>query len=99
MKILLGAFALTIAIPAAAQTGQPATDPHAGHSQPADHSQHKGGETDHSQHGEKHQNCCEHKSPDGKMMECCEKAKADGSKMDCCDKDAAKKSGEAAHQH
>jgi hypothetical protein len=64
MKMILGAIALIIAVPAAAQTA-PAADPHA---------QHQG--MDHSQHGQgKHdcKECCEKmKGKDGKM-ECMEK--------------------------
>ena len=67
MKTLIGAIALTLAVPAFAQTA-PAADPHA---------QHKG--MDHSQHGEgKHdcKECCEKmKGKEGKM-ECMDK-KAD----------------------
>ena len=59
MKTILGAIALTLAVPAFAQTA-PAADPHA---------QHKG--MDHSQHGQtKHdcKECCEKmKGKDGKM--------------------------------
>ena len=67
MKTIIGAIALTIAVPVSAQTA-PAADPHA---------QHKG--MDHSQHGQaKHdcKECCEKmKGKDGKM-ECMDK-KAD----------------------
>jgi hypothetical protein len=59
MKTLIGAIALTIAVPAMAQTA-PATDPHAGHSE---------------QGKAKHdcKECCEKmKGKDGKM-ECTEK--------------------------
>lgn len=82
MKILLAAIALTIAVPAAAQTTQPAADPHAGHTMPAGHGQHDG-EAGH----EGHMKCCAGMK-DGKKMECCDKAKADGTKMDCCEKHA-----------
>ena len=64
MKTFIGAIALTLAIPAFAQTA-PATDPHA---------QHKG--MDHSQHGKGEHDCkecCEKmKGKDGKM-ECMDK--------------------------
>jgi Spy/CpxP family protein refolding chaperone len=75
MKILLTAIALTIAAPAAAQTAQPAANPHAGHAMPADHGQHKG---NHSQHDgeaghEAHKKHCEQMKADGKKMDCCEK--------------------------
>ncbi len=64
MKTIIGAIALTLAVPAFAQTA-PAADPHA---------QHKG--MDHSQHGQaKHdcKECCEKmKGKDGKM-ECMDK--------------------------
>ena len=92
MKILLAAIALTIAVPAAAQTAQPAADPHAGHTMPADHSQHG----DKSGH-EGHENCCEQMKADGKKMECCDEAKAEGGKMNCCEKHAAKKGAADAH--
>jgi hypothetical protein len=62
MKTILGAIALTLAVPAFAQAA-PATDPH------ASHAQHQG--MDHSkQSGAKHdcKECCEKmKGKDGKM--------------------------------
>ena len=67
MKMILGAIALTFAVPAVAQTA-PARDPHAGHSMPAgiDHSQHQQGKHDCKE-------CCEKmKGKDGKM-ECMDK--------------------------
>lgn len=67
MKTLLGAFALIIAAPVAAQTA-PAANPHAGHAQHQgmDHSQHQQGKHDCKE-------CCEKmKGKDGKM-ECMEK--------------------------
>ena len=97
MKILIAAVALTIAVPAAAQTGQ-AANPHAAHQ--GDHGKHG---TDHGKHGgsghEGHKNCCEHKTADGKRMDCCDKAKAAGGKMECCEKNAQQKGGSGAgHQ-
>lgn len=63
MKTLIfSAFALALAVPAAAQT-TPATDPHAGHAQhqAMDHSQHQMGKHDCKE-------CCEKmKQQDGKM--------------------------------
>ncbi len=88
MKTLIGALALVIAMPVAAQTA-PATDPHAGHAQ------HQG--MDHSQHQKqqgKHdcKECCEKmKGKDGKM-ECMDK-KADGKT------DAPSASGDAHEGH
>jgi hypothetical protein len=67
MKTFVSAIALTIAVPAFAQTA-PAADPHAGHTMPAgiDHSQHKQGKHDCKE-------CCEKmKGKDGKM-ECMDK--------------------------
>ena len=59
MKTLIGAIALTLAVPAFAQTA-PATDPHAGHAQ------HEKGKHDCKE-------CCEKmKGKDGKM-ECMDK--------------------------
>ena len=91
MKMLIGAFALLIAAPAAAQTA-PAADPHAGHGQ--NHGQHQGqhpaGHGDHKDSGghSKPMDCCK----DGK---CCDKAKQQGMKMDCCAKHGE---GQAAHK-
>ena len=60
MKMLIGAIALALAVPAAAQTA-PATDPHAGHAQHKDMAKHDCKE------------CCEKmKGKDGKM-ECMDK--------------------------
>ena len=64
MKTLLGAIALTFAVPALAQTA-PAADPHAQH-KGMDHSQHQQGKHDCKE-------CCEKmKDKDGKM-ECMDK--------------------------
>ena len=60
MKIIIGAFALTLAVPAAAQTA-PAADPHAGHKMPGtDHSQHQQGKHD-------CKDCCDKMKSGGKM--------------------------------
>ena len=67
MKMLIGALALILAAPVAAQTA-PAADPNAGHAQHQgmDHSQHQQGKHDCKE-------CCEKmKGKDGKM-ECIEK--------------------------
>ena len=90
MKYLLGAIALLVAAPAAAQAGQ-AVDPHAGHT-PQQHEQHK--QQSGHQHGQKQQggdaghkmDCCK----DGK---CCDKAKQ-GQKMACCAEHGGAKGGE-----
>lgn len=64
MKTFIGALALTLAIPAIAQTA-PAADPHAQH-KGMDHSQHQQGKHDCKE-------CCEKmKGKDGKM-ECMDK--------------------------
>jgi hypothetical protein len=64
MKTILGAIALTLAVPAFAQAA-PAADPHAQH-QGMDHSQHQSGKHDCKE-------CCEKmKGKDGKM-ECMDK--------------------------
>jgi hypothetical protein len=86
MKTLIAAIALTIALPAAAQTG--------GHSQHQgmDHSQHKG-----MDHGKEHRDCCEHKDAAGKPMECCAKAAKEGKKMPCCDKHEQAKDAHSGH--
>jgi hypothetical protein len=69
MKMLIGAVALALAVPAVAQTA-PAADPHAVHAQPMDHSPHKAGEHDCKE-------CCEKmKQQDGKMECMDEKAEA-----------------------
>ena len=89
MKILLTTIALIVAAPVAAQTAAPAADPHAGHSMPADHGQHKDKDD-----GKAHDGCCDHKSSDGKKMPCC----AEG-KMDCCADKAAKGAADAHAGH
>ena len=66
MKTIIGALALALAVPAAAQTA-PAANPHAGHAQPAtDHSQHQPGKHDCEQ-------CCEKMKQQGGKMECMDK--------------------------
>ena len=90
MKFFIAAIAMTIAIPAAAQTAQTA-DPHAGHQMPADHGKHDG------KAGHEGKDCCDHKTADGKMMDCCEKAKAAGGKMECCEKHAKAADAHAGH--
>ena len=70
MKTLIGALALIMAAPVAAQTA-PAADPHAGHAQ------HQG--TDHSQHEQgKHdcKKCCEEMKGKAGKMECMEHGEA-----------------------
>ncbi|RIX29273.1 hypothetical protein [Sphingomonas edaphi] len=93
MKTLIGAIALTLAIPATAQTLPAATDPHAGH-QTMDHSQHKAMDhsqhkaMDHSRHAAKHE-----------CKECCEKMKQQDGKMACMDKKDGAKAAAPAAQH
>ena len=62
MKMIIGALALALAVPAAAQTA-PAADPHAGHQMSAqmqgmDHSQHQQGKHD-------CKDCCDKMTPSG----------------------------------
>ena len=65
MKMILGAFALFLAVPAVAQTA-PATDPHAGHQMPA-------------QEGHK-MDCCEKMKAEGKEC-CCKDMDGKGHDM------------------
>ena len=84
MKTILGAIALTFAVPAYAQTA-PAADPHAQHKD-MDHGQHQPGKHDCKA-------CCEKmKGKDGKM-ECMEK-KADAKPAS---PDASGHQGHSAH--
>jgi hypothetical protein len=84
MKTFFGALALTITVPAIAQTAPAATDPHAQH-QGMDHSKHEKGKHDCKE-------CCEKmKGKDGKMA-CIEKGEA---KPASADSDAHK--GHAGH--
>lgn len=84
MKTILGAIALTLAVPAVSQTA-PAPDPHA-HHQGKDHSQHGQGKHDCKQ-------CCEKmKGKDGKM-ECMDK-KAEAKPASA---DASTHQGHAGH--
>jgi hypothetical protein len=64
MKMIFGALALAIAVPAAAQTA-PATDPHAGHAQQKamDHSMHQPGKHDCAE-------CCDKMKQSGGKMDC-----------------------------
>ena len=79
MKMLIGAFALIIAAPAAAQTAP--ADRHAGHAQQGQHQDHK----NHGQSGDhsKHMGCCK-PGKDGKAAGCCDMAMQQGQKMGCC---------------
>ena len=85
MNYLVGAMALLLAAPVAAQTA-PATDPHAGHVQ---HQQH--GKADHSKH---QADCCKDAA---KHQECCVEAAQQGKKMDCCAKGADKAGASQGH--
>ena len=96
MKTVLGAIALILAVPAAAQTA-PATDPHAGHAQ---HQQHQG----EGKQGAPAQH--DH----AKMMDECMKAMAEGKCKEHCQAmmkqhgtaaatPAAKADGHAGHAH
>ena len=91
LKTLMGALALILAAPVAAQA-QPAADPHAGH---AEHGQQSGEEQqrpDHSGHGEHMMDCCK---------DCCDKAGQESGNMSCCDKhgDAAPDGAADHSQH
>lgn len=60
MKTILGAIALTLAVPAHAQTA-PAADPHAGHQMPAEKGKHDC------------MKCCENMKQHGGKMDCMDK--------------------------
>lgn len=64
MKMLIGALALALAVPAAAQTA-PAPDPHAAH-KGMDHSQHQKGKHD-------CKDCCDKMKQSGGKMDCMDK--------------------------
>lgn len=64
MKMFIGALALALAVPAAAQTA-PAADPHAAHKS-MDHSQHQKGKHD-------CKDCCDKMKQSGGKMECMDK--------------------------
>ena len=64
MKTLISAIALTLAVPAFAQTA-PAADPHAQH-QGMDHSQHQQGKHD-------CKDCCDKMKQSGGKMDCMDK--------------------------
>lgn len=85
LKSLLGALALIVAAPVAAQEAPAAADPHAGH---AEHGQ---------QHGEMQHPDAPGQA--GQMMDCCRKccdqAPAEGKKMSCCD-ESGDEQGEAS---
>lgn len=85
MKILLGAIALGLAVPAMAQTA----DPHAGHHAHKD-MQHDPAKTDHDCKA-----CCEKMKASGGKMECLDK-KADGKASPT---PSADHHGHAGHDH
>lgn len=64
MKTLIGALALILAAPVAAQTA-PASDPHAGHAQ---HQQAPGSPAEHK----KDCDCCDEMKQQGDKMDCCD---------------------------
>lgn len=86
MKTLLGALALVIAAPVAAQT--PAAAPHADHT---GHSQQQPQKPSQPAGDDHHMSDCK---------DCCDKMKKHGGKMDCCDehRDSATKAP-AEHSH
>ena len=90
MRVLLGALALAIATPGAAQTA-PATDAHSGHAQ------HSGG----GQHSEQQRGQPQPSHPsehDGRTPDCCDKMQQQGQAMECCDKHR-KEAGEPPADH
>ena len=101
MKTIIGALALILAAPVAAQAA-PAADPHAQH-KGMDHSKMDHSKMDHSGHDK---GCCKDENKDGKM-DCCEKMKQQGQAMECCKKadadkgsaKAADHNGHAGHDH
>lgn len=89
MKTLIGAIALILAAPLAAQAA-PAADPHAGHGKPAQHQGMDHGKMNHGEAGHD-KDCCK---PD-----CCAEMKRQGKAMDCCKKAAAKSGEPKAADH
>lgn len=92
MKSMIAAIAMTIAMPAFAQSATPADahDQHAAHADAVSHSGHAGQASQSGGH-EGHDmtsGCCE-KGADGKMA-CCEEMKAKGKAMACCEKSSTK---------
>ena len=93
MKTLIGAIALILSAPVAAQTAPAAA--HTGHGNhqsgsPANHSEHHPA-GDHSQHKG---DCCKDAA---KHKECCVEAVKQGKKMECCEKDGGKAATHAGH--
>ncbi len=72
MRVLLGALALAIATPAAAQSAPPA-DAHAGHAQHAEEQRGQPQPSHPSEHTEHMKDCCEKMRQQGQAMECCDK--------------------------
>lgn len=93
MKAFLTAIAMTIAVPAAAQTADPAHSAHSSAPAPAPAADGKA-DAGHNDHA----GCCE-KMTDGKAMPCCDKAKTGGQKMDCCQKKAGSKAADPHAGH
>lgn len=93
MKTVIGALALILAVPAAAQTA-PSTDPHAGHAQHQGHQQ-GGGQQGHDH--AKMMDDCKKAMAEGKCKEHCEAMmKQHGAAASA---PAAKADGHAGHAH
>lgn len=92
IKMLLTTIALTVAVPAFAQTAAPAPMDHSkmNQSSPATHAEHSASK-DATAHGAK-MDCCEKMKAEGKKMDCCEK-------MDGCDKHDGKGAADAHAGH
>lgn len=69
MKMMIGALALGLAVPAFGQAA-PASDPHAAHSQMMQHGQHEAGKHDCSA-------CCEKMKQSGDKMDCMARSSED----------------------
>ena len=72
MRIVLGALALAIATPAAAQSAPPA-DAHAGHAQHGEDQRGQPQPSHLSEHAEHMKDCCDKMQQQGQAMECCDK--------------------------
>lgn len=91
LKTVLGALALVIAAPVAAQPA-PAGDPHAGHAEHGQQGNEQQQQQGHQEHGRHMMDCCK---------DCCDEARQEGKAMACCDKHGeAAPEGSADHsQH
>ncbi len=98
MKYLIGAIALIIAAPAAAQTAPVAQHQQHGQNQPGQHQpgQHQPGQHQPGQHQGHEDGCCADRNNNGRM-DCCERMAQADDRRGCCAEPAEHRAGHEGH--